>query len=126
MLLKNRTAPAGVLHAGGAPRSRLHRHVPPRVPPLMPAQRDRRPGIGPSEKSSSAFPPTSAPSSHSGTLDARSDNYQGGSSLAGQDADASSANRPVESVARRILSDERLEGGSMLPFLAVSEAYWKV
>lgn len=29
-------------------------------------------------------------------------------------------------VARRILSDESLEGGSMLPFLTVSEAYWKV
>ena len=29
-------------------------------------------------------------------------------------------------VARSILSTESLEGGSMLPFLTVSEAYWKV
>ncbi len=29
-------------------------------------------------------------------------------------------------VARRILSNETLEGGSMIPFLEASEAYWKV
>ena len=37
-----------------------------------------------------------------------------------------SSNSSGSSVARKILSSSTLEGGSMLPFLAVSEAYWKV
>lgn len=37
-----------------------------------------------------------------------------------------SSNSSGSGVARKILSSSTLEGGSMLPFLAVSEAYWKV
>lgn len=41
-------------------------------------------------------------------------------------AAATGEGRHGSGVARRILSDEGLEGGPMLPFLAASEAYWKV
>lgn len=37
-----------------------------------------------------------------------------------------SSNSSGSGVARKILGSSTLEGGSMLPFLAVSEAYWKV
>lgn len=35
------------------------------------------------------------------------------------------ARQPTAGVARKLLNSDSLEGGSMLPFLAASEAYWK-